>query len=296
MSDLPLVGLEVPAATRVGSERDAPSTPLSAELAPPPVLFDVPQSRAGSLVRRTFVPLLLIAAWTLGSEAGLIADSVLASPMDVMRTGGRLIVSGVLWHHVSLSLGRATLGLLFGGGLGLVLGMTAGLSKLGEELVDPSVQMWRAIPFLALVPLFIVWFGIGETSKIMLIAAAAAKPMYLNAFGGARSVDPKLIEVARVYGLSRARQVRELFLPAALPSLMVGLRLATSMSLIALIAVETINTSRGIGFLMLQAQEFFKTSVLVVCMVLYAAFGLSTDLLVRALERTLIPWRKSGVA
>jgi sulfonate transport system permease protein len=234
----------------------------------------------------------LLLGWAIGSETGLLADNVLASPLEVARTAASLTASGVLWHHLSLSFGRAALGLLAGGGLGLTLGMAAGLSKLGEELLDPTVQMVRSIPFLALVPLFIVWFGIGETAKVLLIAAAAAKPMYLNAFGGARSVDPKILEAARVYGVTRWRQVLELYLPSALPSLMVGLRLSMSMSLIALIAVEVINTSRGIGFLMLQAQEFFKTGILVVCIVLYALLGLGTDLLVRLLEAVFIPWRR----
>ncbi|MET0286949.1 MAG: ABC transporter permease [Polyangiales bacterium] len=261
----------------------------------PPRLYALTGSRLRGLSLRVLVPVLLLALWAYGSYAGWIAENVLASPLEVVRTAARLIASGVLWHHLSLSLGRALLGLLVGGGLGLGLGMGAGLSKLGEQLIDPTVQMVRAIPFLALVPLFIVWFGIGETSKVLLIAAAAAKPMYLNAYGGARSVDPKLVEMARVFGLSRRRQLLELYLPTALPSLMVGLRLSISLSLIALIAVEVINTSRGIGFLMLQAQEFFKTGILVVCMVLYALLGLGSDLLVRALEQTFMPWRRSRV-
>jgi sulfonate transport system permease protein len=277
------------------SERAAPAL-ASFVLSPPPELHSEPRARSRSLAVRVTVPLLILALWTVASETGLLAENVLASPLEVVRTGARLAASGVLWHHLSLSLGRATVGLLVGGAFGLLLGTLSGLSKLGEELIDPTVQMIRAIPFLALVPLFIVWFGIGETSKVLLIAAAAAKPMYLNAYGGVRGVDKKLVEAARVYGLSRTRQVTELFLPAALPSLMVGLRLSMSMSLIALIAVEVINTSRGIGFLMLQAQEFFKTGILVVCMVLYALFGLATDLVVRLLERVFIPWRKRAPA
>lgn len=267
---------------------------ISPTLQSPPRLYSTARSARVSLALRISVPALLVVAWALGSKTGLIAPHVLASPLEVIETGQRLIASGVLWHHLSLSLVRAALGLIMGGGLGLALGISAGLSKLGEELIDPTVQMIRSIPFLALVPLFIVWFGIGETAKVALIAAAAAKPMYLNAFGGARSVDKKLLEMAKIYGVSRRRQVVELFLPAALPSLMVGLCLSTSMSLIALIAVEVINTSQGIGFLMLQAQEFFKTGVLVVCMVLYALLGLGTDLMVRGLERLFIPWRRRG--
>jgi sulfonate transport system permease protein len=244
-----------------------------------------------SLAVRLAVPLVFILAWAAGSASGLIPSTVLASPPEVLRSAWEMSVSGVLWAHLSVSLARAAAGLTLGGAFGLVMGLAAGLSRTGEELIDPSAQMVRALPFLALVPLFIVWFGIGETSKILLIAAAAAKPIYLNAFGGVRNVDPKLIEAGRVFGLSRRRLVSEIYLPAAIPSLMVGLRLAMTMSLIALIAVEVINTSRGLGFLMLQAQEFFKIDVLVVCIVLYAIFGLCTDLMVRGLERALTPWR-----
>lgn len=272
----------------------APSDALG--LSAPPRLYQTPRPRRLSLALRILGPALLLVLWAIGSGTGFIADNVLASPWEVVQTAARLFETGVLWHHLSMSLGRAALGLAAGGAFGLVLGMTAGLSKLGEELLDPTVQMVRAIPFLALVPLFIVWFGIGETSKVLLVAAAAAKPMYLNAFAGARNVDRKLVEMAQIFGVSRIRQITELFLPAALPSLMVGLRLSTSLSLIALIAVEVINTSRGLGFLMLQAQEFFKTGILVVCMVLYALLGLGTDLLVRFLERVFIPWRQPGAS
>jgi len=259
-------------------------------LAPPPMLYHSRTSSRVSFARRLLVPIIILTAWEMGSKYGYIADNILASPEEVIASGHQLIVSGVLWHHLSISLLRASLGLLAGGGVGLILGAAAGLSRVGEELIDPTIQMWRAIPFLALVPLLIIWFGIGETSKILLIAMAAAKPMYLNTFGGVRSVDPKLVEMGRVFGLSQKQLIFGLYLPAALPSIMVGLRLAMTLALIALIAVEVINTSQGIGFLMLQAQEYFQTEIIIVCMLLYALFGLGSDLLVRVLERVLLPW------
>lgn len=260
-------------------------------LAPPAPLYRRARRPELSFAMRLAVPVALLAIWTLGSATGFIPDNVLASPAAVIRSAGTLISSGVLWSHLSVSLARAGAGLALGGSVGVALGLAAGLSRTGEELIDPTVQMLRALPFLALIPLFIVWFGIGEASKLLLIASAAGKPMYLNAFSGVRNVDPKLVEAGRVFGLSRRRLVTEIYLPAAIPSLMVGLRLALTLSLIALIAVEVINTSRGLGFLMLQAQEYFKTDILVVCMVLYAIFGLASDLLVRGVERLLTPWR-----
>jgi len=266
----------------------------TAHLVAPQPLYLKPRPRSKTLIIRLTVPLLLVLLWTIGSETGAIPSNVLASPAATAKSAWQLTASGVLWHHLQASLSRAAIGLFFGGLTGLVLGTTAGLSKLGEELIDPSVQMIRSIPFLALVPLFIVWFGIGETSKILLVAAAAAKPMYLNAYGGMRGVDPKLLEAGRVFKLSRRDLITQIHLPAALPSLMVGLRLSTSLSLIALIGVEVINTSQGLGFLMLQAQEFFKTEVIVVCIVIYALFGLAADLAIRALEYGLMPWRRTG--
>lgn len=253
-------------------------------------------ARTGSktLLVRLLVPALILLAWSLGSALGAIPENVLAAPWVVVASGWKLVASGVLWHHLSLSLTRAGIGLLLGGGIGLWLGIVAGLSKLGEELIDPTMQMFRAVPFLALIPLLIVWFGIGESSKILLIAVGAAKPMYLNAFGGVRNVDKKVIEAAKIFGLSKWQMVTEIYLPAALPSLMVGLRLAMTMSLLALIGVEVINTTQGIGFLMLQAQEYFQTEILIVCVVIYALFGLMTDLMVRLLERFIMPWRVNG--
>ena len=266
--------------------------PVTSEvlLAPPRPLYRRDAPRWLGLTRRTLVPLLLLAAWAFGSRYGYIADNILASPAEVLDSGRQLLLSGVLWHHLSISLVRAALGLALGGVVGLVLGATAGLTRLGDELIDPTIQMLRAIPFLALVPLLIIWFGIGEASKVLLIAMAAGKPMYLNAYGGVRSVDPKLVEVGRVFGLSRRALITGIYLPAALPSILVGLRLAMTLALIALIAVEVINTAQGIGFLMLQAQEFFRTEIIVVCMLVYALFGLFSDLLVRGLERVLLPW------
>lgn len=273
--------------------RQPASGDIAGSLVPPPLLLDRPRARWLTFALRLLVPLLILLAWAGGSATGLIAENVLAPPWAVIESAWKLAVSGVLWHHLSLSLSRAGLGLLLGGGIGLWLGIVSGLSKLGEELIDPTFQMIRAVPFLALIPLLIVWFGIGEASKIILIAAGAAKPMYLNAFGGVRNVDRKIIEAARIFGLSRWGLITEIYLPAALPSLMVGLRLSMTMSLLALIGVEVINTTQGIGFLMLQAQEFFKTEILIVCVVIYALFGLGTDLLVRLLERVAMPWRFS---
>lgn len=239
-------------------------------------------------------PLVLLGLWWIGSSTGFFSDRFLPSPAHIVSTGSDLIRSGTLGHHLTVSLGRVGKGLLIGGGAGLILGVLAGLSTLGEELLDPSMQMLRTVPFIALIPLFIVWFGIGETSKVALIALACSFPMYLNAYSGVRRVDPKLVEAARSFGLSKHRLVGEIVLPEALPSILVGLRYAIGVSILALIAAEQINASAGIGYLMTQAREFLETDVLIVCIVVYAALGLAADLLVRILERVLMPWARRG--
>jgi sulfonate transport system permease protein len=173
--------------------------------------------------------------------------------------------------------------------------MIAGLSTYGEELLDSSLQMLRTVPFLAVVPLFIIWLGIGETPKVALIAVASAFPLYLNTYNGVRNVDRRVVEAARCFGLRRARLSREVILPLALPQILTGLRFSLGVSVLALIAAEQINASAGVGFLLNQAQSFQQIDILLVCVILYCSFGLLADLIVRLLEHLTMPWR-AGVA
>jgi sulfonate transport system permease protein len=200
-----------------------------------------------------------------------------------------------LAHQVGVSLSRAAVGGGLGVILGLVLGVSAGLFRLGEELFDALLQMLRTVPFLALVPLFIVWFGIDETPKLILIALATTFPMYLNTYAGVRNVDRKVIEAAKTFGLTGPRLIREVVLPLALPSILTGLRFALGVSVLVLIAAEQINASAGLGYLLNTAQLYQQVDVILVCIAIYAALGLGADLIVRMLERLLMPWR-AGVA
>jgi sulfonate transport system permease protein len=243
---------------------------------------------------RCIGPLGLLLFWWVGSSTGLISAQVLAGPAKVWDTTQELWSSGQLPDALATSLQRVGIGLFFGVSAGLLLGIAAGLTTLTEELVDPVMQMLRTVPFLALVPLFIVWFGIDETPKVVLVAVATAFPVYLNVYGGVRNVDRKLVEAARVFGVRSVRLTHEIVLPAALPQILVGLRYAIGISLVALIAAETVNANAGLGFLMNQAREFMRTDILMVCIVVYALLGLAADLLVRGLERVLVPWRSAG--
>ncbi|MFG2692432.1 ABC transporter permease [Kitasatospora sp. NPDC048407] len=247
--------------------------------------------RGVSLALRTLGPLALLGAWQVSSATGVLTPDVLASPGQVVQAVGELWGNGQLTAALSTSLTRAALGLLFGAGTGLVLGVVTGFFRLGEELLDSAVQVLRTVPFLALVPLFMVWFGITETAKVALIGVATSFPMYVSTSGGVRNTDRKLVEAMRSFGLSRWAIVREVVLPGALPALLSGLRLSMTLSVIALIAAEEINSTEGIGYLMAQAQNFSRTDVLAVCILIYGLLGLAADGAVRVLERVLMPWR-----
>jgi len=257
---------------------------------------DLPRARprALSIALRALGPLALIGVWAWTSHTGALSDDLLASPGEVVRTARELWSSGQLPDALGVSLRRAGLGLLFGVGVGLTLGVLTGFSRLGEELLDSTVQLLRTIPFLALVPLFMVWFGIGESARVILIAVATAFPMYVSASGGVRNVDRKLVEAMRSFGVGRFALVREVVLPGALPALLSGLRLSLTLSVIALIAAEEINSTSGIGYLMSQAQGFSRTDILTVCILVYGVLGLLADIIVRVLERVLMPWRTQG--
>ncbi len=248
-------------------------------------------SRRSALLRRATGPLALVALWAGTTTAGLVDPSVLPSPRLVATSFVNLWTQQHLAYQLGVSLGRAAAGGALGITLGLMLGVTAGLSRLGEELFDALLQMLRTVPFLALVPLFIVWFGVGELPKLLLIALATMFPMYLNSYDGVRNIDRKLIEAMHSFGLTGPRLVREVVLPLALPSILTGLRFSLGIAVLVLIAAEQINSSAGIGYLLSSAQIYQQVDVILICIANYAALGLAGDLLVRGLERLLMPWR-----
>ncbi|HWW59692.1 MAG TPA: ABC transporter permease [Sphingopyxis sp.] len=246
-----------------------------------------------SFARRTIGPLILVAAWAISTSAGWIDPSILPSPSGLVQGWQQLWTEQALAHQVATSLTRALAGGAAGIVLGLVLGTIAGLSKLGEELFDALLQMLRTVPFLALVPLFIVWFGIGEAPKLLLIALATMFPMYLNTYAGVRNVDRKVIEAMRSFGLGGRRLILEVVLPLALPQIFTGLRFALGVSVLVLIAAEQINASAGLGYLLGSAQMYQQVDVILICIAIYAVLGLGADLIVRTLEKHFMPWRAS---
>lgn len=266
---------------------------------PPPDLepitpASVPGSRRRSVprwLRRTVGPLLLLLAWQVLSATGVLHEDILASPGTIARAAGDLIADGTLPAAMGVSLQRVAVGLLLGGVIGISLALVSGLSRLGEDLVDATVQMLRTVPWVGLIPLFIIWLGIGEAPKIALIALGVAFHLYLNVYAGIRGVDEQLIEAGQSLGLGRWGLIRHVVLPGALPGAMTGLRYSLATAWLALVFGESINADAGIGFLMNQAREFFRTDVIVVCLVVYAFLGLLADAVVRTLERLLLQWR-----
>ncbi|MEV0459368.1 ABC transporter permease subunit, partial [Catellatospora methionotrophica] len=203
-----------------------------------------------------------------------------------------LTAEGTLAVHLLDSLQRAALGLVIGGGLALLLGAVAGLLRVGDDMVDPPVQMARMLPHLGLVPLLIIWVGIGEELKITLVALGSFFPIYFNTYAGIRDIDERLVEAARACGLGQLARLRHVVLPGALPSLFLGLRLAIGAAWLSLVVGEQVNAQTGIGFLMMEAREFAQTDVVLLGLLVYALLGLLSDLLLRLAERRTLSWRR----
>lgn len=235
-------------------------------------------------------PIALVLAWEFSARAGLLAPHVLPAPSKVVATALRLTANGSLPADLGTSLLRAVAGFLIGGTVGFTLGTLVGFSRLAEALIDRSVQMVRAIPFLALLPLVIVWLGVGEAEKVFLVALGVAFPIYINTVLGIRQVDPKLVELAQVQGLGTLATIRRIILPGALPSILTGVRYALATAWLALVVAETIGAQSGLGFLAMDAREFLRTDVIVLTIAIYALIGVGADSIARLLERRLLAW------
>jgi sulfonate transport system permease protein len=209
----------------------------------------------------------------------------------VWDQGVTLVNNGELGSAIAASLQRVGLGLLIGGAAGIVLALVSGLSRLGEDIVDAPMQMVRNVPFVGIIPLLIIWLGVGQAPKVVLIALGVMFPLYINLSAGIRAVDPALIEAGRTLGLGRIGVIWHVILPSALPQLLVGLRFALGISWLALIFAEQISATNGLGYLMQSAQELLQSNTIVVCLVIYALLGLAADVIVRGLERALLAWR-----
>ncbi|MCT9010434.1 ABC transporter permease [Streptomyces rhizosphaerihabitans] len=242
---------------------------------------------------RLIGPALFLALWAVASAAGQLDPGAIPAPWTVLRTTGHLWTDGTLPTDVLTSLERAGYGFGFGLTAGVVLALASGLSRVGEALIDGTVQLNRAIPTLGLIPLFILWLGIGETFKIAIIAIVVYIPIYLNLHSALSGIDHRYVELAEVQGLSRLRFVREIVIPGALPGFFVGLRLGVTASWLSLVVLEQINATSGLGYMMFQAQNYGRTDIILVGLLIYGIFGLVSDSAVRLIERKVLSWRRT---
>jgi sulfonate transport system permease protein len=255
--------------------------------------------RAGGWFR-LISPVLVVGVWQILSSTGVLPPRRLGAPVSIAHTAYTLVVTnsptyGTLQGSLLVSAERWAIGLSIGVTVAVLLAVVSGLSRVGEYALDPVVQALRSIPLLGLLPLFIVWFGIGELPKDLIVLLGALFPMYVNTFAGIRGVDPKLGELGQVLGLSRWELVRHVVLPGALPSALTGLRLSVVGSLLALVVGEQINANAGLGFMLTTAQEFLQNNIIMVCLIVYAILGLLADWAVRTVEGRALAWRRDFV-
>jgi sulfonate transport system permease protein len=260
---------------------------MSLSLSAPPIAWPRPSLRQ---LQPWLVPIVTVLVWQIACDAGWISRRTLPSPLAIGRAAWALTLSGELAHHAGISCGRALGGFAIGGGLGLLFGLLNGMSALASRLLDTTLQMLRNIPHLAIIPMVILWFGIGEPAKLFLVAVGVFFPIYLNTYHGVRLVDAGLIEMGRVYRLSSAAMFWRIIVPGAMPSILLGVRYALGIMWLTLIVAETISANAGIGYMTMNAREFLQTDVVLVGVLVYALLGKAADLIARALERLCIGW------
>lgn len=239
------------------------------------------------------LPAGLLLLWQAATYSALISSRVLPAPGDVLAAAVRMASTGELFRHIGVSTARAAAGFALGAAIGFALGLLNGMSETAARLLNSTLQMIRNVPHLALIPLFILWFGIDERAKLYLVALGVFFPIYLNTYHGVRTVDSGLIEMGRVYGLTRSELFRQVMFPGALPSILVGVRFALGITWLTLIVAETIAATSGIGYMTMNAREFLQTDVVVLGILIYAALGKLADSTTVWLERRWLAWHPS---
>lgn len=265
----------------------APKQPGSAQTGAPGGLW----ARRKWEIVRIASPLALLALWQLGSAVGVIPQDVLPAPSLIVEAGVELIRDGQLAAALQVSSVRVVEGLVLGGVIGIGAGAAVGLSRWLEATVDPPMQMIRALPHLGLIPLFILWFGIGELPKVLLVALGVVFPLYLNTFSAIRQVDPKMVETAQVLGFSFTQRFTRILVPSTAPQVLVGFRQSLAIAWLTLIVAEQINADKGIGFLINNARDFLRIDIIIFGLTIYALLGIITDAIVRLIERRALRYR-----
>ncbi len=236
------------------------------------------------------IPILILLAWIVFTGDGDISSKIFPKPSKVFESFVQLAKSGELLDNIVISTERALSGFIVGGGIGFILGFINGLSRKAENLLDSTIQMIRNIPHLALIPLVILWFGIGQEAKLLLIALGVFFPIYLNTFHGIRSIEPQLIEMGKVYGLKGVHLFKEVILPGSLPSILVGIRQSLGIMWLTLIVAETVAADSGIGYMAMNARELMLMDIIVLSIIVYALLGKFSDIIAKILEHRLLRW------
>ncbi|RWR06369.1 ABC transporter permease subunit [Paenirhodobacter populi] len=236
------------------------------------------------------LPLIIVLLWEALSRTGVITENVLPAPSEVLAAGWQLLLSGELVHNIAISTQRALIGFVIGGGFGFAFGLANGLWSRSRDVTDTTLQMIRNVPHLALIPLVILWFGIGEEAKIFLVALGVFFPIYVNTLLGIQGIDPQLTEMGRIYGMSPSRLFWRVILPGALPAIFTGLRYALGIMWLTLIVAETIAANSGLGYMAMQAREFMQIDVVVLSILIYALLGKLADSLARLAESLSLQW------
>ncbi|HTC48312.1 MAG TPA: ABC transporter permease [Candidatus Aquilonibacter sp.] len=223
------------------------------------------------------IPLSILLIWEALARGGILAPNWLPAPSVIARTIYEMAVAGDLWHHVAITVARVAVGFLIAAAAGTFLGALTGYLPIARKLLDPLLQSLRSVPSIAWVPLFLLWLGIQETSKIALISLGAFFPVYLNLSVAMRHVDPKLLEVGKLYRLNSFQMVRRLILPAVLPEYMVGLRSGLGLAWMFVVAAELLGASSGLGYLMVDGQMTGRAAIILGSVLLFAICGKATD-------------------
>lgn len=252
----------------------------------------LPLKRLGQWLWPLLLPLSLGLFWWLGSRQEWVASQVLPAPDIVLESARDLIGNGLLQEHVLISLSRVLFGFLLGSALGLLLGAAMGLSERASDYLYPLLRLIAYVPLLGWLPLLMIVFGIGETLKIVLVAQAALLPVALNTSNAIRAVPGRLIEVAQLYGFSRRQVLLKVIAPAAFPSVWSSIRYALTKSWLALVVVELLASSEGLGFLMVDSRQLFQLDVMLVAVAAIGVIGYLLDLGLSLIERRVLRWRR----
>lgn len=238
-------------------------------------------------------PALLLIYWSIGSATGFIDPRILPAPWVAVTTGAELIEQGRLQDHLLISTVRAGQGIFFGVIAGVLIALLSGLSLVGGYIFDSLIQVKRAVPSLALVPFFILWFGIGEVMKVTVISLGVFIPIYIHTHNALRGIDIKYVELAETVRINYWQFLRHIVLPGALPGFLLGLRFGVMGAWLGLVVVEQFNTTSGIGYMINLARNYAQADVMLVGLVLYAILGLASDRFIRFLEARTLTWRKT---